>query len=81
MSYKPGRPSGIRAAAERRKLRPDPYYAEQQAERERRQREREPRRRSAYELLRYTYQRIALRSEAETACKLITISDNASNFQ
>jgi hypothetical protein len=81
MSYKPGRPSTLRAAAERRKLRPDPYYAEQQEARERREREREPRRQSAFNLLRYSYQRIALRSDPETAVRLINLSDNAQSFQ
>ena len=55
----------------RRKLQPDPYYAEQEAARERRQREREPRRQSAYAMLRTTYQRLALRASPDSATRLL----------
>jgi hypothetical protein len=73
--------SSPKQIAERKKLRPDPYYIEQREARERRMREHDPRRAAALAHLQHTYHRLALAAEPDTARRLYQLSDQAGVFQ
>jgi hypothetical protein len=65
----------------RKKLKPDATALLHEQARELRAERRAPARAAAYDRLRATYQRLALRASPDSALRLIRLSDNANTFR